>query len=880
MGVSKNDATPFWGNGHYYTFTKEGARWDAAKDRSTAVLNGQTGYLATVTSQAENDFIYDRSFNGTPVPNDGFLGGADVYWNGVTLEEPKAYEGQWIWQTGPEQGKVFRSAGSNTMYANWHPGGEPNNQHNQDFLQLYSSSGYWDDVDPDNRGGYITEWGNGGAEYNISFSALNHSNNQNGTEGGKPASMVISLDRDVRSDYKDHRDNKPLIDIPISFDGNAVLGTDYTISVDGRTNAEGKDGGFSYYENGVLYILQTGNKSVTLTFNPKNNETWQPLRTITATMSADGSENIYAFQSAPASSSQVWLFDDEPQLSLGQGAWQYIRAPYTEASTGKLPDSNSGFVIDDDVLIFDENGINETDSSFNALGLYDTFATRWETYLRIPETGSYKFKTTTDDGVKLSVRKNNSSGNELGSYSKWYDQASTTHETEWIEGDDELKEGDVVWLRFDHYENKGAASAKLLWDRPSAANEVVPATAMFLSEELARGTNRTEAIADSFDTGFQVFANKESKKLGIKLTSTSEEGTTYQTNKAQRQAGASFQVGDDYRLEDPNDGEGKPGTNINTGTIGIDDKYGTLSLTPNQGDFSQNEIKTINVAVLTDSYAENTESVTLTLKEASGYGVSNDNDIDEISQTVDIADYPFELSFDPIHQFGQNAKSASMSHDPNIEVSPAGGVPLRMSVNGADPYTHTYNTSNWNISEATPGESWTFSVYAKADRETWGQLFLFEAKEDGSYTSFSAPTIQLGTEWARYSVTRTISDASTKFIQVRLDGPDNAGTIWWDGVQVEKADEKSSFTTDTTTNRFADIFNPLDLYNGTEVVNATEGDWGWVSFNTGGRQAPESGMRVRYSIEAGSAIRDNDYFAPQATLSTESFKPDNYIFLP
>lgn len=38
--------------------------------------------------------------------------------------------------------------------------------------------------------------------------------------------------------------------------------------------------------------------------------------------------------------------------------------------------------------------------------------------------------------------------------------------------------------------------------------------------------------------------------------------------------------------------------------------------------------------------------------------------------------------------------------------------------------------------------------------------------------------------------------------------------IWWDGVQVERANQASPFTASSQINRFATKFNPLDLHSG------------------------------------------------------------------
>ena len=86
-----SNATPFWGNGHYYAFTPTLTKWHDAKDYSEqSEINNLHGYLATITSAEENFFIWAYSNNGKVIVDDSFLGGSDQ-------EDTK--EGQWLWKT-------------------------------------------------------------------------------------------------------------------------------------------------------------------------------------------------------------------------------------------------------------------------------------------------------------------------------------------------------------------------------------------------------------------------------------------------------------------------------------------------------------------------------------------------------------------------------------------------------------------------------------------------------------------------------------------------------------------------------------------------------------------------------------------------------------
>lgn len=900
-------------NGHYYTFTKENAKWDWAKKQSECgsganpeagcKQNGLTGYLATVTSAEEQNFIYKSSYhNGstfTRIPNDGFLGATDVFWGDNT--PVNATEGKWYWQGGPEQGEQFwdgwgDGSSVNGSYTNWDPG-EPNNKKNQDFLQIRTigETGYWDDVDPDNRGGYVTEWGRAGAEFKLGFMPPEDADHTNGKEGSSNAQIILHLEKDVPSDYKD-KNGTPLIDIPLKLklNGAGKVEDYYNIRVDGKSLGGAREESQYYinynhsaydHKTETLYIINTSNKAVTISFEPKSNETWQPLRTITAELSADtkpqGGDIIYEFDPDLTNKSQAWIFDDEPQLSLGQGAWQFVRTLHTAGGAGDLPSANTEFTSNTDTLIFDENGIDENNKTFEDLGLYDQFAVRWETYLRIPKDGNYTFKTTTNDGVILTV-KNQSQSEEKAKIDRWKDQSSDKNYT--TDSVKDLKAGDVLWVQYDFYSHTGDAKAQLKWDKGDGQGyEIIPAASMFLSKELATGTNQTEPNKNNSDAlGFQVFANKDSnnKQLNILLSSTSQtDPTTVDTQLAQRDTNGTTSMGDDYQIK-------HEGSIIKTNEIGLNDEYGSMGTTITQEAFTQPSFLSLDLSVLTDPYAEITENVTLNLRENEGYGVGvmdDSSDSPEINYEVKIEDNPFVLSINPIHQFGAEANRAIMSRDETITSSPTRGTPLKMEVSGLDPYTETYRNKKWNIAKASVGEKWTFSIYAKADSKTTGELFIFEADENGNNIVNKAKTIELTTDWRRYDFTHTVTDGSAEYLQVRMDGPDDREsvqdvTIWWDGLQLEQAVKPSSFTRDPLVNRFAEQFNPIDLFNGTEVVNPEEGDWGWVTFNTGGRPAPETGMRVFYSIDGGSASSE-DYLATKATLSTTDFKPQNYVTL-
>ena len=170
--------------------------------------------------------------------------------------------------------------------------------------------------------------------------------------------------------------------------------------------------------------------------------------------------------------------------------------------------------------------------------------------------------------------------------------------------------------------------------------------------------------------------------------------------------------------------------------------------------------------------------------------------------------------------FGDSVINGTTTQDESIIDSPAGGVPLKMTTKASDDnspaetYTQTFGLSSseledrqvWNIAEVNQGETYTFSVWAKADKKnTAASITILEANDQGealistnfpddiksddsTNTNIKDKSIKLSTRWRRFSVTKTIENDLSKNIQVKLSGPSSneSRSLWWDGIQVEK----------------------------------------------------------------------------------------------
>ena len=142
--------------GHFYQYIGTNTNWNTAKNNSanmTYTYNGVTynGYLATITSAAENAFITDK------LGSDAWIGASDA-----------SSENTWLWVTGPESGTEFfyGNGGSGSThtytYANWNSG-EPNNSGTENYAEIYCSSstpGKWNDLNGTQSLGYVVEYGN------------------------------------------------------------------------------------------------------------------------------------------------------------------------------------------------------------------------------------------------------------------------------------------------------------------------------------------------------------------------------------------------------------------------------------------------------------------------------------------------------------------------------------------------------------------------------------------------------------------------------------------------------------------------------------------------------------------------------------------------
>lgn len=137
-------------NKHFYRYISGVVPYATAKSNSgTYNFKGKTGYLATITTQSEQDFL-----NNNIVGNNIWFALTDV-----------ASEGNWRIDAGPENGTLIKTQNGQTtgniagFYNNW-CGGEPNDASNEDYaVTKWNGGTCWNDVNGTNSSvaGYIVE---------------------------------------------------------------------------------------------------------------------------------------------------------------------------------------------------------------------------------------------------------------------------------------------------------------------------------------------------------------------------------------------------------------------------------------------------------------------------------------------------------------------------------------------------------------------------------------------------------------------------------------------------------------------------------------------------------------------------------------------------
>jgi hypothetical protein len=137
-------------NGHFYRPISTGTTYSNAKLLSSQqTFKGQTGYLVTLTSSDEDNFIQQN------VPQQNI-------WFALTDEVTEA---QWKIDAGPEAGTLIKTSNGQTagniqgQYNNWAPG-EPNNSGNEDYaVTKWGGGSQWNDLPNHFSCAYVVEFG-------------------------------------------------------------------------------------------------------------------------------------------------------------------------------------------------------------------------------------------------------------------------------------------------------------------------------------------------------------------------------------------------------------------------------------------------------------------------------------------------------------------------------------------------------------------------------------------------------------------------------------------------------------------------------------------------------------------------------------------------
>ena len=162
--------------GHYYKYISyPGINWTAARDSAMSdarMYSGLRGYLATITTQAENDFIK------TKTPGVGWIGASDA-----------ASEGYWRWVTGPEG---LRDGGQGLLF--WKGTG----------YQAKTNPSLWGSVKDSTGTPYYQNWNRWDTPYSSSLASTTwEPNDTGGSNGiGEDYAHITVFPTDPNDSYK------------------------------------------------------------------------------------------------------------------------------------------------------------------------------------------------------------------------------------------------------------------------------------------------------------------------------------------------------------------------------------------------------------------------------------------------------------------------------------------------------------------------------------------------------------------------------------------------------------------------------------------------------------------------------------------------------
>jgi hypothetical protein len=259
-------------NGHYYRLVTTQLSWDDAKTAAQA----DGAYLATITSQAEQDFV-------TP------LAVGNRAWLGGEATDDATGTGHFSWLTGPEAGTAFD-------FTHWRPG-EPNGGFGAiEAVHIEgvddSANGGWNDA-ANTAGGrdFLEEWG--GLSGQIAF--------REGTGTTIATSVLLANDTDL---------NHQSLTVTSVGDqsGHSLHGG--TVSLDGNIISYAPTANFSGADS-FTYTVSDGSHTSTATVNFGVASTAPVIATdqLSVAQNADGTHTISGVQVSdpdPASSTETF----------------------------------------------------------------------------------------------------------------------------------------------------------------------------------------------------------------------------------------------------------------------------------------------------------------------------------------------------------------------------------------------------------------------------------------------------------------------------------------------------------------------------------------------------------------------------------------------